>query len=77
MDLKRLREWAFENEMIINPTTSKVVCFTRARVTEPLNYSLWDTVILEAGSYIYLGIILRNDLSWVDEVNYTVKEAWK
>ncbi|PNF26757.1 hypothetical protein B7P43_G18357 [Cryptotermes secundus] len=26
--------------MIINPTKSKAVCFTRAKVMEPLNYSL-------------------------------------
>jgi hypothetical protein len=25
----------------------------------------------------YLGIILHNDFSWADEINYTVKEAWK
>jgi hypothetical protein len=24
-----------------------------------------------------LGIILRSDLSWADQVNYTVKKAWK
>jgi hypothetical protein len=41
IDLNRLGEWAVENVMIINPTKSKAVCFTRARVTELLNYSLW------------------------------------
>ena len=25
----------------------------------------------------YLGIILRSDLSWADQVNYTAKKAWK
>ena len=25
----------------------------------------------------YLGIILRSELSWADQVNYTVKKAWK
>jgi hypothetical protein len=77
MDLNRLGEWAVENEMIINPTKSKAVCFTRARVTELLNYSLRDIVIPEATSCKYLGIILRGDLSWADQVNYTVKKAWK
>jgi hypothetical protein len=24
-----------------------------------------------------LGIILRSDLSWADQVNYTVKKTWK
>jgi hypothetical protein len=63
--------------MKINPTKSKVVCFTRARVKEPLNYTLWDTVIPEASSCKYLRVILRSDLSWSDQVNYTVKKAWK
>jgi hypothetical protein len=39
-DLNRLGKWAVENAMKINPTKSKVVCFTRARVREPLNYTL-------------------------------------
>jgi hypothetical protein len=63
--------------MEISPTKSKAVSLTRARVNEPLSYSLRDTVIPEASSCKYLGIILRSDLSWVDEVNYTVKKAWK
>jgi hypothetical protein len=43
MDLNRLGEWAVENEMTVNPAKSKAVCFTRARVTELLNYSLRDS----------------------------------
>jgi hypothetical protein len=54
IELKRLGYWAFENDMIINPTKSKVVCFTKAQDTEPLNYSLRDTVIQEARSCKYL-----------------------
>jgi hypothetical protein len=77
IDLKRLGEWAFQNETIINTTKSKAICFTKARLTEPLNYSLWGIVIPEAGSRKYLGTILRSDLSWADQVNYKVKKAWK
>jgi hypothetical protein len=40
--LYRLGEWTVENAMIINPTESKAVCFSKARVTDPLNYSLRD-----------------------------------
>jgi hypothetical protein len=32
--LKRLRKWAFENEMIFNPTKSKAICFTKALITD-------------------------------------------
>jgi hypothetical protein len=36
-----------------------------------------DTQILEASIYKYLEIILRSDLGWADQVNYTVRKAWK
>jgi hypothetical protein len=75
VDLNRLGEWAIENEMVINPAKSKAVCFTRARVTEPLSYSLRGILIPEVSSCKYVGIILRGDLSWGDQVNYTVKES--
>ena len=76
-ELDRLGEWAVENAMKINPSKSKAIRFTRARVKAPLNYSLMCTLIPEASSCNYLGIILRSDLSWADQVNYTVKKAWK
>jgi hypothetical protein len=52
-DLNRLKEWEVENAIIINPTKSNAVCFTTARVTELLNYSLRNIVIPEASSYYY------------------------
>jgi hypothetical protein len=63
--------------MKINPGKSKAIRFTRARVKYLLNYSIWDQKIPEASSCKYLGIILRNDLNWVDQVNYTAHKAWK
>ena len=77
IDLDRQGEWAVENAVKINPSKSKAVRFTRARVKVPLNYSLMDALFPEASSFKYLGIILRNDLSWANQVNYTVKKAWK
>jgi hypothetical protein len=44
---------------------------------ELLNYSLRDIVIPEASSCKYLGIILRSNLSSVDQVNYMMKKARK
>jgi hypothetical protein len=67
----RLREWAVENEMKINPNKSKAISFTRARVKDPLIYSLRDQNIPEANFCKYLGIIIRSDL------NYTVQKAWR
>jgi hypothetical protein len=76
-DVDSLGEWAVENEMKINPNKSKAVCFTRARKKDPLKYFLLGTLVPEASSYKYLGIIIRSDLNWADQVNYTVKKAWK
>ena len=50
-----------ENAMKVNPSKSKALSFTRARVKDPLSYSLTDTLILEASSCKYFGIILRSD----------------
>jgi hypothetical protein len=46
----RLGVWAVENAMKINPSKSKALHFTRARVKYPLNYSLMYTIIPEASS---------------------------
>jgi hypothetical protein len=56
---------------------NKAVCLTRARVKEPLNYWLMNTLIPEASSCKYLEIMFRSGLSWADQVNYTVKKAWE
>ena len=48
--------------MKINPSKSKTVRFTRARVKDPLNYSLMGTLIPETSSCKYLGIILKQRL---------------
>ena len=76
-DLDRMGEWAAENEMKVKPSKYKAVLFTRARVKDPLNYTLGDQLIPEKRICKYLGIILCSDLNWVDHINYTVKKAWK
>jgi hypothetical protein len=63
--------------MKINPNESKALSFTKTRVKDPLNYSLRDQNIPEASCCKYLGIIMRSDLSWTDQVNCTVQKAWK
>jgi len=63
--------------MKINPDESEALRFTRAWVKTPLGYFLGDQKIREASSCKYLGIILRSDLNWVDQVNYVVQNAWK
>jgi hypothetical protein len=60
-DLDRLGEWEVENGRKINPSKSKAIRFTRARVKDLLNYSLMGTLIPEASNCKYLGIILRSD----------------
>jgi len=62
-DLHRQGEWGVENAMKIIPIKSKAIRFMRARLKVPLNYSLMGTLIPEASSCTYLGIILCSDLS--------------
>jgi len=75
-DLDTLGEWAVENGMKIYPRKSKAVRYTRARIKNPLGYFLGDQKIPEASSCKYLGIIIRSDLNWVDQVNCLVQKAW-
>jgi hypothetical protein len=75
--LTHLLSWAAENEMKINPSKSKSISFMTASVKDSLNYSFGDQKIPEAGSFKYLGIIICRDLSWADQVHYTVQKAWK
>jgi len=72
--LRTLMDGSRDTKIILYKT---IKGFTRARVKDPLNYSLMGTLIPETSSCKYLGIILRSDLSWADQVNYTVKKAWK
>ena len=44
---------------------------------DPLNYSFGDQKIPEASSFKYLGIITCRDLSWADQINYTVQKSCK
>ena len=73
--MDRLGEWSVENEVKVNPSEIKAICFTRARAKVPLNYYLMGMLVPEASSCKYLGIILRSDLSWADQVNFTDKKA--
>jgi len=56
-DLKRLGEWAVEDEIKINPDKGKEVSFTKARVNERIRYYFGKQLILEASSFKYLRII--------------------
>ena len=76
-DLDTLGEWAVENGMKINPGKSKAIRFTRARVKNKLDSSLFDQKDSEASSCKYLGIIIRSDLNWVDQVNNIAQKIWK
>ena len=63
--------------MKINPSKSKATRFTRAQVNNPPGYSLGNQKVPEASSCKYLGIILRSNLNWEDQVHYTAQKAWK
>ena len=76
-DLDTLGEWAVENVKKISPCRSKAIRATKARVKNPLGYSLGDQNLPEASSCKYLGMIIRSGLKWVDQENYRAQRAWK
>jgi len=41
------------------------------------NIAVQSTAHAEILTHKYLGIILNSELSWADQVNYTVHKAWK
>jgi hypothetical protein len=45
---------------------------TKVKVKEQIRYYLGDQLIQEASSFKYLGIIIRGNLNWADQVNYTL-----
>jgi hypothetical protein len=53
-NLDRLGDSAVENEMKIRPNKSKAISFTRARMKDPINYSLKDKIIPEASFCKYI-----------------------
>jgi len=53
-NLDWLGDWTVENSLKINPSKSKTFRFTRARVKDPLDYSLANTLIPEEISCKYL-----------------------
>jgi hypothetical protein len=68
-DLDKLGEWAVENEAKRKPNRSEAISFTKAR--------LRNQNIPDANFCNYLRIIIRGDLSWVQQVDYTVQKAWR
>jgi len=56
---------------------SRAIRFTRARVKNPLGYTLGDRKIPEASSCKYLWTVLRSNLNWVDQVYYIAQKVWK
>jgi len=56
---------------------SKAIRFTKARVKDEINCSLMDTLIPEASSSKYFGMILCNDLIWANQINYTEERPGK
>ena len=66
-----------ENEMKINPGKSKAVSFTKPRVKERIRYYFGDQLNPDVSSFKYLRIIICSYLNWADNVNYTLRKAWK
>jgi len=53
------------------------VSFRKSRVKERIRYYFLDQLIPELSTIEYFLIIMRNNLTWADYVNYTLRKAWK
>ena len=63
--------------MTINSSKSKSIRFGRGRNYNELNYHLNNEKIPQVVSCKYLGVHLNNKLSWENQVNSVVGQAWK
>ena len=76
-DLDTLGEWEVENGMKINPGKCKTIRFTTAPFKSPQSYSIREQKFPEKSSCKYLGVIIRRNLNWLDQLNYIAQKSWK
>ena len=55
--LDRIGDWVVENAMKINPSESRAIRFTRARVKDPVNYWLMGTLTFWRRNYFFLILV--------------------
>ena len=76
-DLAEIYEWAPKWLVTFNPNKTESVLFSQ-KVYKPDNPSLYmiDQVINEMTYHKHLGLILSNDISWHEHLDYIKTKAW-
>ena len=67
----------FNFTTVVFDGTSPTFYFRISSVEERIRYYCRDQLIPGASAFKYLGIIIRSDINWADNVNYTLRRAWK
>ena len=75
-DLKALEKWASTWGMVFNASKCHMMHICRSK-TQTLThfYDLCDTVLSSVASEKYLGVHLRDDLNWSDQVDHVASNA--
>lgn len=77
-DLNNLNTWAQAHGMNFNTSKSLVICFSKNLHKINQHPYYLDKVLLKNVTDIkYLGVILTQNLSWENHINYTTKKAYK
>lgn len=76
-DLQKINQWSKEWLVSFNP--AKTICMTISRKaikTQHPPLLLQNQVISEASSHKHLGVVLSNDCSWSNHLEYIKNKAW-
>ena len=77
-ELQLIYDWSNKWKMIINPSKTKIIHFTKKPNRPQINsIILGDTVIEQVDVHKHLGIYLRYDLTWSNHVDETCTKALK
>lgn len=74
-DLVSLTSWCTAWQMTLNPSKTKLMCFTKKASRIPTSYLLNNTSVELTTSYKYLGVNIQSDLSWHHHINVTLASA--
>ncbi len=74
-DLNQLMAWADKWQIRCNASKCSTLRVSRKRNLVMQPYTMMNTKLTEVKHHLYLGVELRNNLSWGIHINYTVGKA--
>lgn len=74
-DLYKIASWSHDWCVILNPTKTKSILFTRKRENTALNINFNDIILAEENKHTHLGLILSSDGTWGEHITYIFEKA--